>query len=109
MFIKLKKWNLYLKKVVNQTHRIIYLYRCILFLTPLRKICENTGFGYAVFSRTILSLFEKLRVCKNPYSSISYAVFTQHQFSSNKNVDIAILSESRLFFGWRLFLLGIAN
>ena len=45
MFIKLKKWNLYLKKVVNETHRIIYLYRCILFLTPLRKICENTGFG----------------------------------------------------------------
>ena len=46
---------------------------------PLHKVCENTGFRRTVFSRIriklqILSLYGRIRVSKNPYSRIFYAV-----------------------------------
>ena len=45
----------------------------------LHKLCKNTGLHWPVFSRTrtesmILSLYGKIRVSKNQYSRISYAM-----------------------------------
>ena len=46
---------------------------------PLHKICENTGFHWAVFSRIrtesyIFSLYGRIRLNEKPYSRIFYAV-----------------------------------
>ena len=48
-----------------------------------RKICENTGFHWPVFShlRTeykILSLYGRIRVSEKPYSDIFYAAQSKH-------------------------------
>ena len=49
------------------------------FCVPLHKMCENTGFHWAVFSRirtksTTLSLYGRIRVCENLHYRIFYTV-----------------------------------
>ena len=60
----------------------------------LYKVCENTGFRWPVFFQiktksTILSLYRRIRVRKNPHFCIFYAVFW-----------LPVVGETDSFFVW---------
>ena len=81
---------------------------------PLRKMCQITGFFWPIFSRIrteswILSLYRKIRVRENLYSSIFYAVIISNKCSSSYDsqdwvvwIQSWVLLSSLMFYTWIL-------
>ena len=64
---------------------------------PGQIICGNTGFQWRVFSHikkefTILSLYGRIRVSKNPYCRIIYAVTLSYIFTAWKVSKYEVIS-----------------